>query len=444
MSSSPKAPGKWDQYPLIGVGSAELRQSLGMPENQKFISSFDLAQAELRSPHSRQSKQFLQWTRQLMFHQEHAATGFEKKALDLASHYMAFQDHAAGRKLKIVPLPKGENQQWISLNELMRTPWNKTNDPSGDLRQLPNKFQKVADAYLAKTPADFRDASTAFLAAVRQIGPKLGPYPAQKTIDLEVTYNHSAPFRAAWVFTLIASLCVVASLLWNAKFLYPAALAAYGAGLVAMCVGFAMRVGISGRAPVTNMYESLLYVGLGLALFGLVLELIHRRRFVLAVSAVIATLALLVADNCPSVLDPSLQPLQPVLRNDYWLVTHVMTIVLSYSAFLLALGIADVQLGCFMFGFSNKQTEAAMSRFIYRCLQVGVILLVVGTFLRSLGRLLLGTLLGLGSEGSLRAGDAADLHGRIARPTAGLAESGAVWRHYRSSAFSSSLGPGIG
>ena len=131
----------------------------------------------------------------------------------------------------------------------------------------------------------------------------------------------------------------------------------------------------------TNMYESLLYVGLGLALFGLVLGLIYRRRFVLAVSAIIATLAVLVADNCPSVLDPSLQPLQPVLRNDYWLVTHVMTIVLSYSAFLLALGIADVQLGCTLFGYHNKQTEAAMSRFIYRCLQVGVILLVVGTFL---------------------------------------------------------------
>ena len=267
---------------------------------------------------------------------------------------------------------------------------------------------------------------------------------AKQTIDLEVSYNHWAPFRAAWIFTLIASLCVVASLLWNAKLLYPASLVAYGAGLVAMCVGFAMRVGISGPAPVTNMYESLLYVGLGLAPFGLVLGLIYRRRFVLAVSAIIATSAPLVADNCPSVLDPSLQPLQPVLRNDYWLVTHVMTIVLSYSAFLLALGIADVQLGCTLFGYHNKQTEAAMSRFIYRCLQVGVILLVVGTFLgRGVGALLLGTLLGLGSEGDLRLSHAADLHGRAARSALGLAVAARL-RAGRSSVSSLSSGPGIG
>ena len=64
------------------------------------------------------------------------------------------------------------------------------------MRKLRDKFQKVEDAYLAKSPDDFRDASTAFLAAVRKLGPELGPYPAQQTIDLEVSYNHSAPFRA--------------------------------------------------------------------------------------------------------------------------------------------------------------------------------------------------------------------------------------------------------
>ena len=83
----------------------------------------------------------------------------------------------------------------------------------------------------------------------------------------------------------------------------------------------------------TNMYESVIYVGLGVAVLGLILELIYRKRVTLAAAAVVATLALILADNCPVLMDPSLQPLQPVLRNNFWLVTHVMTITLSYAAF---------------------------------------------------------------------------------------------------------------
>ena len=78
MSSSPKA-GKWDKYPLIAVNAVELRQGLGMPENQKLISPFELGQSQLRDPHSRQPTRFLDKTNQLMFHQEHAASGFERK-----------------------------------------------------------------------------------------------------------------------------------------------------------------------------------------------------------------------------------------------------------------------------------------------------------------------------------------------------------------------------
>jgi len=140
-------------------------------------------------------------------------------------------------------------------------------------------------------------------------------------------------------------------------------------------------VTISGRAPVTNMYESVVYVGLGVTAIGLVLELIYRKRFIAVAAAAVATLALMLADNSPSVLDPSLQPLQPVLRNNFWLVTHVMTITLSYAAFALAMGIANITLGYFLVRSENRPAIEALSRFTYRVLQVGVVLLATGTFL---------------------------------------------------------------
>ena len=162
---------------------------------------------------------------------------------------------------------------------------------------------------------------------------------------------------------------------------YLAALAFYAAGVVAMLVGFGMRIGISGRAPVTDMYESVVYVGLGIAVIGLLLELVYRRQFVLAAAAAVSTISLILADNCPAHLDPSLRPLQPVLRNNFWLVTHVLTITLSYAAFALALGIADIALGYYLVRSKNRELLDALSTFIYKTLQVGVLLLAIGTVL---------------------------------------------------------------
>ena len=69
------------------------------------------------------------------------------------------------------------------------------------------------------------------------------------------------------------------------------------------------------------------------------------------------------------------------MRNNFWLVTHVMTITLSYAAFALAMGIANITLGYYLMRSENRPAIEALSRFTYRALQVGVVLLATGTFL---------------------------------------------------------------
>jgi cytochrome c-type biogenesis protein CcsB len=159
------------------------------------------------------------------------------------------------------------------------------------------------------------------------------------------------------------------------------AFAAFGLGLAAMVIGFAMRIAISGRPPVSNMYESVIYVGFGVAVFGLIFELIYRTKVILLAAAGVSTVALVLADNCPAILDPSLRPLEPVLRSNFWLIIHVMTITLSYAAFALAMGIANVTLGYHLFGSANMTAIAALNRFTYKAMQVGVLLLAAGTIL---------------------------------------------------------------
>jgi cytochrome c-type biogenesis protein CcsB len=162
---------------------------------------------------------------------------------------------------------------------------------------------------------------------------------------------------------------------------YSASIVAYGLAVTALVAGFLMRIIIAGRPPVTNMYESVIYVGAGVALFGIIFEAIYKKKYVLTAAAAVSTIALILADNCPAALDPAIRPLEPVLRNNFWLVTHVMTIALSYAAFALSVGIANVTLGLYAVRSQNFATIRALSHFTYRTIQVGVLLLAAGIIL---------------------------------------------------------------
>jgi ABC-type transport system involved in cytochrome c biogenesis permease subunit len=113
----------------------------------------------------------------------------------------------------------------------------------------------------------------------------------------------------------------------------------------------------------------------------MVFEWKSGQRSILAAAAAIATVALILADHCPVALDPAIRPLTPVLRSNFWLVTHVLTITLSYAAFALALGIGNITLGYYLTGVENQTAIQRLSQFTSRAVQAGVWLLAAGTIL---------------------------------------------------------------
>ncbi len=263
----------------------------------------------------------------------------------------------------------------------MQSKWDDKSDPDGRLRKAKDELQKARAAYVAKSAGSFNTASANFIATLRDAGPELGAYPSIEMIDLEVTYNHLAPFRVAWLCMLVALLAAAAYGTSRWRPLHAVSLTAYGAGVLAMLGGFALRTIISGRAPVTNMYESVVFMGLGAACIGLILQAVYRKQFILPVAAALCTLALVLADYCPTILDPSIRPLTPVLRSNFWLVIHVMTIMLSYAAFGLALLIGNITLWFYLVRPDRGAAIAVFSKLTYQCLQAGVLLLIIGTFL---------------------------------------------------------------
>ncbi len=375
------APDKWDRAPLLRVDYLALRQALGLAPDQKHVSPLEISKATITDPQTGVASSFLHWTEQLRRNRQQGLTTFEKKALQLADKLWLYEDHRMGRRLRLLPLGGSEDDEWVSVQFLLQTTFDDALDPSGKMRQIQQSLRETRQALLAGTPARFNAASRDLIARVEALGPRLGSYPQRKVIDWEVSYNRWAPFRFAWAFTLLAFLAVLLSMGTGWKLFYRGALLAHLAGVVAMFVGFGMRMAISGRAPVTNMYESVIYVGLGVAVLGMIFELVYRKKYILAAATAVSTLTLVLADNCSILLDPSLRPLQPVLRNNFWLVIHVLTITLSYAAFALALGISNITLAYFLVRSQNRHAINALNRFTYRSLQVGVLLLAIGTIL---------------------------------------------------------------
>jgi cytochrome c-type biogenesis protein CcsB len=138
---------------------------------------------------------------------------------------------------------------------------------------------------------------------------------------------------------------------------------------------------ISGRPPITNMYESVVWVSFGAALFALILELVYRPRYYLVAVAPLSVVMLLLADQFPAVLDPSIGPLVPVLRDNFWLSVHVPTITLGYAAFAVAMAVGHIALGYYVFAPQSRQAIAKVENFVYRAMQIGVLLLAAGTIL---------------------------------------------------------------
>lgn len=381
MSAPPVEPDLWDKSPLLRLDYLELRKALSIPADQKYISPFELGNAQVKDPHTGATTAFVNWAGKLALQQDKGLTTFEKKGLELADKYWTYLAVRSGRRLEVIPLQGSDSSEWLSIASLVKGKFDDANDPTGGLRKLQKDFREVRKAYLKRSGQRFDEASARFLLTAAQFGPKLGHYPDVSTIKLEVGYNRWVPFRFAWVFMLLAFIGVLLHLGTGWRVLYAGSFLAYLAGTLAMLVGFGLRMAISGRAPVTNMYESVVYVALGAAVFGLVFELMHRRRYILTAAAAVCTVGLILADNAPAILDPSMRPLQPVLRSNFWLVTHVLSITLSYAAFALALGIANITLGYYLVGSKDREIVGSLSRFTYRSLQVGVWLLAIGTIL---------------------------------------------------------------
>ncbi len=275
--------------------------------------------------------------------------------------------------------------------------------PRGKARDVLNAFNALGHAYRSGNAEQFAAASQAFFDKVRDISQEVGAYPGSDSISdrlgallsgdqvqppsaelltLEQTFNRVKPFQWAWVLMLLSLLMFCLSLGLDSKWCYRTGFGLFAGSLALQVFGFFTRIVISGRPPVTTMYETVIWVAFMSSVFALILECVYRKKVIAIAGALVATVGLVLADQLPLALDPKISPLVPVLRSNFWLAIHVLTIVSSYAGGTLAWGLANISLILIVFGSAaRRDTIKVLSNFIYRALQIAVLLLAAGTFL---------------------------------------------------------------
>lgn len=179
-------------------------------------------------------------------------------------------------------------------------------------------------------------------------------------------------------FALMATLAAMALLVLAQK-LWPA-LSFLTLTLLFQTLLLAARVYISKRAPITNMYETVLFSGYGALIISSIIGHLRQEKRYLLAGLAYNTCTLMMLIFAGGMLNPQIGPLVPVLRDNFWLSTHVTTIILSYGALALSWMLANIILLQKRFG-KNKETPAHMADLVYTCLKVGVVLLATGIIL---------------------------------------------------------------
>jgi ABC-type transport system involved in cytochrome c biogenesis permease subunit len=259
--------------------------------------------------------------------------------------------------------------------------------PEKEVRRVYDAYVATQEAYRSGDGDKFAATATRLTGVLADVSNEMIDYPGTDTISLELTFNKINPFQKAWIFGLMASVLLalgVGTLSRSPRVgavFYYAGLAGYLAALGWAIYGFYCRVSISGRPPVSDMYESIIWVSFMTAVFGFIFEMIYRRGYIALAGGLVSTLGFLLADQLPLTFSPSIKPISAVLRSQYWLIIHVLTIVSSYAALALAWGLGNINIGLIMFAPHRKDQIKTLSHYSYKAIQVGVILLFLGTML---------------------------------------------------------------
>ena len=288
-----------------------------------------------------------------------------------------------GGIFRLFPLPDDPNNTWLTYIQSNQF---KNNDSLFVSNIIPMYFKGVK---MGLENSNWATADT-IIGYIKKFQLRYGTnvYPKENKINLEIIYNKGSIFSRLFLYYGLTGLLLLITIIvnlfipnrWLNFFLHLLKwLIIFG--FIVHIGGLVLRWYISGHAPWSNGYESMIYIAWATIFSGIIFS--KRSKLTLAATAIIASLLLMVAHL--NWLDPTITNLVPVL-NSYWLMIHVSIITASYGFFALGSILGLISLWIIIFLNSSnksklKNTLDELTIINEKSLEIGLFMLTIGTFL---------------------------------------------------------------
>lgn len=371
-------PAVWYNVPMIYLkrGNDSLRAILGLDTSRKYAPLLSFFDAEGNYKITTQLEEA---------YRAAVPNQFQKDFIEIDKRVNLMYSALEGKIMRFFPVPNEENNKWVSYPELAEAGF--TGKDSLYVRNiLPLYFQSLR---LAQQDKDYSQAEN-LLESIHGFQKKFGAQvlPSEQKIKAEILYNKYDIFKKLFSWYLYAGVLFFILLLlqiFKSNQLISWLVKGFKILLLFLFIlhtgGLAARWLISGHAPWSDAYESMIYVAWATQFFGLVFG--RKSALTMASTAFVAGMILMIAHW--NWMDPAIANLQPVL-DSYWLMIHVAVIVGSYGPFALGMIIGVVALLLMVIASpQNKQKIKLQIKELTiineLALTVGLIMLTIGNFL---------------------------------------------------------------
>lgn len=373
-------PNIWYSAPLISIKTKNdsLHHVLGVKEDIKYVSLTDFF--EPKTAEYKLGKYLDDAYKAAVPNQ------FQKDFITADEKVNLIYNTLLGKQFKIFPIPDHPNNKWVAFTELDEERYFTGVDTLYTKQILPLYMQSLRSA---RQTGDY-EQSNELLLSLKSFQKKYGEevMPAEDKVKAEILYNKIDIFNILFQLYLYVSLIMIVFVIMRIfkenklnKYVIITSKVLLIILFITHTAGLAARWYISGHAPWSNAYESMIYVAWATMFFGLAFG--RKSDLTMGSTAFVTSIILMVAHW--NWLDPSIGNLQPVL-DSYWLMIHVAVIVGSYGPFALGAIIGLVSL--ILIIATNKSNFKKMKLNIQEltiinelALTVGLVMLTIGNFL---------------------------------------------------------------
>jgi cytochrome c-type biogenesis protein CcsB len=373
-------PDAWREIAIIRTGDKEINKLIGLAPDAKTAAFSQFFQA----PDEIAGYKLAQLVDEANRKAPGKRNKFDKTLLQVDERVNVAYMVYTGSLVRIWPKPNDKNHKWDATIEALQT---LTPKESEIVRLLAISYFGAVDESIKSGKWKGADEALERIDKYQRfVGASV--YPSDMKTKIEIFYNKANVFEQLWPLYFVVGFTLL--ILSFIKIIKPALRAEWiskvSFGLLVLffaahTAGLIMRWYISGHAPWSNGYESMIYIGWASVLAGFIFS--SRSMMTMAATAIMTGLILFVAHL--NWMDPQVTNLVPVLQS-YWLAIHVAMITASYG--FLGLGALLGMITLILFILKKPENSTRLNLAIKELnainemsLLVGLVLLTIGNFL---------------------------------------------------------------